>query len=128
VDTRPIKIAGRVTRIDPAATAGQVTVDIALEEKVPQGVYADQAVDAVITIESLEGVMYVSRPINVQQNQKAGMFKVVDNGTAAVRVVIEFGRSSVDKIEIVLGAEVGDELILSDMSRWDEYDRVRIRR
>ena len=120
-------VEGQVTRIDPSASGGQVTVDIEILETLPQGARADQSIDGVITIESLEDVMYVGRPTNGQANQTIGLFKIVDGGTAAVRVSVEFGRSSVDKMEVERGLEVGDQVILSDMSRYDEFDRVRIR-
>ena len=121
-------VEGRVTRIDPSASGGQVTVDIEILEPLPQGARADQSIDGVVTIESLDDVMYVGRPTNGQANSTVGLFKVVDGGTAAIRVSVEFGRSSVDKMEVERGLEVGDEVILSDMSRYDEFDRVRIRR
>lgn len=120
-------VEGRVTRIDPSASGGQVTVDVEILETLPQGARADQSIDGVVTIESLEDVMYVGRPTNGQANQTVGLFKIVDGGTAAVRVSVEFGRSSVDKMEVERGLEVGDQVILSDMSRYDEFDRVRIR-
>ncbi len=120
-------VEGRVTRIDPSASGGQVTVDIEILDPLPQGARADQSIDGVVTIESLDDVLYVGRPTNGQANQTVGLFKVVDNGSAAVRVSVEFGRSSVDKMEVERGLEVGDEVILSDMSRYDEFDRVRIR-
>ncbi|MFO7768042.1 MAG: HlyD family efflux transporter periplasmic adaptor subunit [bacterium] len=120
-------VEGRVTRIDPSASGGQVTVDIEILEPLPQGARADQNIDGVITIESLDDVMYVGRPTNGQAHATIGLFKIVDNGTAAVRVSVELGRSSVDKMEVKRGLEAGDQVILSDMSRYDEFDRVRIK-
>jgi HlyD family secretion protein len=128
VDTRPRVIKGHVARIDPAAVAGMVTVDVALDEELPQGVYAGQNVDAVVLIERLDDVLYLARPSLASPRQSMGLFKIVDNGNAAVRVTLRFGRSSVDRVEIEWGAEVGDEIILTDMSRYDAFDRVRIKR
>jgi multidrug resistance efflux pump len=131
VDTRAQggrEIPGRVTRIDPAASGGLVPVDIEILGDLPPGVRADQSIEGIITIERLDNVLFMSRPTVGQANSRVGMFKLVDDGQYAVRITVEIGQTSVNSIEIRGGLEVGDEVILSDMARWDEYDRVRIRR
>ena len=127
VDTRSGKVAGNVTRIDPSATGGTVTVDIELVGQLPYGARADQSIDGVITIERLEDVLYTGRPTIGQANSRIGLFRVVEDGNYAVRVTVSIGRTSVDKVEVTQGLNEGDEVILSDMSRWDAFDRVRIR-
>ncbi len=131
VDTRTQggrEIPGRVTRIDPAATGGLVPVDIEILGELPDGVRADISIEGIITIERLDNVLYMSRPTVGQANSRVGMFKLVDDGQYAVRITVEIGQTSVNSIEIRGGLEEDDEVILSDMARWDEYDRVRIRR
>jgi multidrug resistance efflux pump len=127
VDTRSGKVPGHVSRIDPSATGGTVTVDVQLDGELPYGARADQSIDGVITIERLEDVLYTGRPTIGQSNSQIGLFKVVDDGDYAIRVTVAIGRTSVDKVEIRQGLEEGDTVILSDMSRWDAFDRVRIR-
>jgi multidrug resistance efflux pump len=128
VDTRSAKVKGHVARIDPSASGGMVTVDIELDEMLPTSARPDQSVEGVITIERLDDVLFMGRPTVGQANSRVGMFMLVEEGRYAVRVTVHIGQTSVDRIEIVQGLQEGDEVILSDMSRWDAFDRVRIRR
>lgn len=127
IDTRNDTIPGRVVRIDPAVQSGTVTVDVRLEGPLPREARPDLSVDGTIEIERLSDVLYVGRPVYGQANSLVGLFKVVENGNAAVRVTVRLGRSSVNTIEIVEGLVEGDEVILSDMSAWENHDRVRLR-
>jgi HlyD family secretion protein len=126
IDTRNGIVPGHVTRIDPASENGTVTVDVALDGPLPRGARPDLSVDGTIELERLENVLYVGRPVQAQSETTAGIFKVVDEGKGAVRVSVKLGRSSVTAIEVVQGLEAGDKVILSDMSQWDSYDRVRL--
>jgi HlyD family secretion protein len=126
IDTRNGVIPGHVIRIDPAVENGTVTVDVALEASLPKGARPDLSVDGTIELERLEDALYVGRPVQGQPDSSVGLFKVVDNGTAAVRVTVKLGRSSVSTIEILEGLQVGDRVILSDMSQWDAYEQVRL--
>ncbi len=126
IDTHNGVIPGRVTRIDPAVQNGTVTVDVALEGDLPKGARPDLSVDGTIEIENLSDVLYVGRPAFGQPNSTVSLFKVVDSGKGAVRVQVKLGRSSVNTIELLGGLNIGDEVILSDMSRWDGFDRVRL--
>ncbi|MGH7701418.1 MAG: HlyD family secretion protein [Gemmatimonadales bacterium] len=127
IDTRNGLIPGRVVRIDPASQSGAVGVDVALEGDLPAGARPELSVDGTIEIDRLPDVLFVGRPVFGQANSTISLFKLVDGGDAAVRVQVRVGRSSVSTIEIVEGLEVGDRVILSDMSRWDEVDRVKLR-
>ena len=126
IDTWNDLIAGRVTRIDPAVREGTVTVDVALEEALPKGARPDLNVDGTIEIERLDDALYVGRPAYGQEDATLGLFKLTEAGQVAVRVPVRFGRSSVHTIEIQDGLEAGDEVILSDMSAWDAFDRVQL--
>jgi HlyD family secretion protein len=125
IDTRNGIIPGRVVHIDPAAVQGTVTVDVQLEREPPKGTRPDSSVDGTIEIERLDNVLYVGRPANGQQDTTVQMFKVLANGEA-VRGRVRIGRVSVNSIEILEGLQEGDEVILSDMSTWDAYDRIRL--
>ena len=127
IDTRNDTIYGRVVRIDPAVQGGAVMVDVRLEGPLPKEARPDLSIDGTIEIERLSDVLYVGRPAYGQANSLVGLFKLVDGGDAAVRVTVRLGRSSVNTIEIVEGLEMGDEVILSDMSAYDAHDRVRLR-
>jgi multidrug efflux pump subunit AcrA (membrane-fusion protein) len=127
IDTRNGIVPGRVIRKDPAAQAGTVTIDVGLEGELPAGAVPDLSVDGTIEIENLKGILYTGRPVMTAGTGQVSLFKLVENGEAAVRVQVELGRSSVNTIEIVRGLEVGDKIILSDMSTYSNADRVRIK-
>jgi HlyD family secretion protein len=128
IDTHNGVVKGRVTRIDPAVQNGTVTVDVTLDEPPPKGSRPDLSVDGTITLERLDNVLYVGRPAFGQEKSKVGMFKIDPDGKTATRVPVELGRGSVNTIEIVRGLKEGDQVILSDMSRWDNQDHIRLER
>lgn len=127
IDTRNGLVTGRVTRIDPASVAGSVTVDVALEGELPAGARPDLSIDGTIEIERLSDVLYTSRPAYGQANSTVGLFKLVEGGNEAIRVTVRLGRTSVNAVEILDGLVEGEVVILSDMSRYDAVDRVRIK-
>lgn len=127
IDTRNGVVPGHVIRIDPAVQNGTVTVDVALEGPLPKGSRPDLSVDGTIEIERLDDVLYVGRPAFGQERSVVGLFKLVNGGKEAVRVRVKLGRSSVNTIEILDGLHSGDQVILSDMSAWDAFDRIRLK-
>ena len=128
IDTRNGVVPGRVIRIDPAVVQGTVTVDVELlGSELPPGARPDLSVDGRIEIQRLDDVLYVDRPAFGQANQSVGLFKIINDGSEAVRTTVRFGPSSVDKIVVLEGLKVGEEIILSDMSRYDAADKVNIR-
>ena len=126
IDTHNGVITGHVTRIDPSVQNGTVTVDVALDSALPQGARPDLSVDGTIDLEKMENVLYVGRPAFGQEQSTVGMFRLEPDGTTAVRAQVKLGRSSVNTVEILQGLKVGDQVILSDMSRWDNFDRIRL--
>jgi len=127
IDTRNGLAPGSVVRIDPAAINGTVTVDVAIDGDPPAGSRPDLSIDGVIEIERLDDVLHVGRPPFAQQNSPGTIFRLTANGDHAERVQVKFGRTSVSRVEIVEGLNPGDIIIMSDMSRWDNVDRVRIK-
>jgi HlyD family secretion protein len=127
IDTHNGLIDGHVTRIDPAVVNGTVLVDVGLDSALPQGARPDLSVEGTIEIERLADVLYVGRPVHGEADSTIGLFKVVDGGSAAERVQVALGRTSVNTVEIKKGLQVGDEVILSDMSAWDNFDRVQLK-
>jgi HlyD family secretion protein len=125
VDTRNGIVKGKVARIDPSATNGTVGVDVTLEGALPPGARPDLSVDGTIRLEELNDVIFVGRPAFGQENSTVGLFKVGPDGEA-VRTNVKLGRTSVNTIEILEGLQPGDQVILSDMSSWDEYQRIRL--
>jgi HlyD family secretion protein len=126
VDTRNGIIAGRVERIDPAVINGTVTVDVKLEGELPKGARPDLSVEGTIEIENLKDVVYVGRPAFGQPNSTVGIFKLDEEGNGASRVQVKLGRSSVNTVEILDGLKPGDRVVLSDMSTWDAFNRIRL--
>ncbi len=126
IDTRNGLIPGRVIRIDPAALNGTVGVDVALLGPLPEGARAELSVDGTIEIERLSDVVYVDRPVSGEPNTTIGLFKIDPDGKGAIRVNVKLGRASVNTIEVLEGLKVGDRVILSDMSQYDSYQRIRL--
>ncbi len=127
VDTHNGIIPGHVTRIDPAVVNGTVTVDVGLDGPLPTGARPDLSVEGTVEIERLADVLFVERPVHGEANSTVGIFKVVDDGKEAERVQVQLGRTSVNTVEILKGLQIGDKVILSDMSAWDNYDRVQLK-
>lgn len=127
IDTRNGLVPGHVTRKDPSAQGGSVTVDVSLDGPLPAGAVPDLSVDGTIVIERLQNVLYSGRPTFSAGSGAVSVFKVVDGGDAAIRVPVELGKSSVNIIEIVRGLEIGDKIIVSDMSQYVNASRIRIK-
>jgi HlyD family secretion protein len=126
IDTHNGVIAGTVSRVDPAVQNGTVTVDVQLTGELPKGARPDLSVDGTIDLEKLENVLYVGRPAFGQENSTISMFVLDREGNGASRTQVKTGRASVNLIQIDSGLKEGDTVILSDMSRWDNTDRVRL--
>ena len=126
VDTRNGVIPGHVIRIDPSVQQGTVTVDVALDGELPRGARPDLTVDGTIELERLENVIYVGRPVFGQEQSVVILFKLDPDSDDAVRTRVSLGRASVSFIEVLDGLQPGDQVVLSDMSQWDTFDRVRL--
>ena len=126
VDTHNGTVAGTVMRVDPAVQNGTVTVDVQLTGELPKGARPDLSVDGTIDLERLENVLYVGRPAFGQENSTISLFRLDAEGRGAVRVPVKVGRASVNSIQIIEGLHEGDTVILSDMSRSDNTDRIRL--
>jgi multidrug resistance efflux pump len=120
-------VKGRVTRTDPSSVAGTVTVEVSIEDPLPPGTRSDLAVDGTIQLERLSDVLFVARPGFGQPGNSVGIFRVIPNQGEAERITVQLGRASVNTIEIKAGAKVGDSLIVSDMTAFDNTNRVRIK-
>lgn len=126
IDTHNGVIPGRVQRIDPAVQNGTVTVDVELTGPLPQGARPDLSVDGTIDLERMTDVLYVGRPALGNENSTLSLFKLDPDGKGAARVPVKVGRASVNSIQVIEGLREGDTVILSDMSRWDNVDRIRL--
>lgn len=127
IDTRNGVVKGHVSRIDPSVLNGTVTVDVSITDPLPAGARPDLSVDGTIEIENLKNVLYVGRPVHGQTGSTIGLFKLVPDGSEAERVTVTLGKSSVNTVEILQGLKVGDKVVLSDMSNWDAFGRIRLR-
>jgi HlyD family secretion protein len=126
VDTRNGIVAGSVVRIDPAAQNGTVAVDIGLEGALPRGARPDLTVEGTIELERLDRVLYVGRPAYGQPEGQVSLFRLAPDGKTAERVSVQLGKSSVNTVEVTRGLRAGDRIIISDMSQYDNVDRVRL--
>lgn len=127
VDTRNGVVEGRVSRIDPSVINGTRSVDVSLPEELPKGAVPDLSVDGTIELERLPDLVQMGRPAFGQENSTVGLFKMSPDGSTAERVQVKLGRSSVNTVEVVSGLKVGDQVILSDMSAYDAFDRIRLK-
>jgi HlyD family secretion protein len=127
VDTRNGTVRGRVTRVDPAVQNGTIGVDVAFDGPLPKGARPDLTVDGVIELERLNDVLYAGRPVQGSDGATIGLFKLSPSGDEAVQTSVSIGRTSVSSVEIRSGLKAGDRVILSDMSAWSEFPRVRLR-
>jgi HlyD family secretion protein len=126
IDTHNGIISGTVMRVDPAVQNGTVTVDVKLTSELPKGARPDLSVDGTIDLERLDNTLYVGRPAFGQENSTISLFKLDADGKEATRVPVKVGSESVNSIQVFEGLREGDTVILSDMSRWDKVDRIRI--
>jgi HlyD family secretion protein len=127
VDTRNGIAKGRVLRVDPSVQNGTVTVEVGLDGTLPRGARPDLSVDGTIEIERLPDVLHVARPAYGQGESTVGLFKLDPDGKHATRVPVKLGRTSVNSIQVLQGLAVGDKVIVSDMSNWDEVERVKLK-
>jgi HlyD family secretion protein len=127
VDTRNGIVTGHVSRVDPSVQNGTVTVDVQFDGLLPDGARPDLSVDGTVELENLKDVLYVGRPVHGASQSTISLFKLTPDGSEAVRTNVKLGRSSVNTVEIMDGLQVGDRVILSDMSQWDNYDRIRLK-
>ena len=126
IDTHNGLIAGTVMRVDPGVQNGTVTVDVKLTGELPKGARPDLSVDGTIDLERMDNVLYVGRPAFGQENSTVSLFKLSPDGQGALRVPVKVGRASVNSIQIIEGLREGDTVILSDMSRSDNTERIRL--
>jgi len=126
IDTRPDVVRGHVTRVAPSSQDGTVTVDVAFDGPLPPGARPNLSVDGTIEIDRMDNVFYVSRPSYGQPNSKVEMFKLAEGGKTAERVTVDLGRMSVSTVEIVKGLQPGDQVVLSDTSAQDGYNKIRL--
>jgi HlyD family secretion protein len=126
IDTHNGVIPGKVTRIDPTVQNGTVTVDVEPVGTLPQGARPDLSVDGTIDLDRMTDVLYMVRPAFANENSTISLFRVSPDGKTATRVPVKVGRASVNNIQVIDGLNVGNTVILSDMSRWDSVDRVRL--
>ncbi len=125
VDTRSGEVTGKVSRVDPAARNGMILVDIAFDGPLPPGARPDLTIDGEVELAVAADRLHVQRPAVGEAHAKVTLFKLTDDGEA-VRVPVTFGRASTEHIEIATGLAEGDRVILSDMTRWDGTDRLRL--
>ncbi|HEX5971326.1 MAG TPA: HlyD family efflux transporter periplasmic adaptor subunit [Gemmatimonadaceae bacterium] len=127
IDTRNGIVKGHVMRVDPSVQTGTVTVEVALDGALPKGARPDLSVDGTIEIERLSDVLHVGRPAYGQGESTVGLFKLDGDGKYATRVPVKLGVSSVTTVQVLSGLKVGDRVITSDMSQWDNVERVKLK-
>jgi len=126
IDTRNGVVPGHVTRIAPSSQDGTVIMDVAFDGPLPEGARPNLSVDGTIELERLENVLFVGRPSFGQPNSKVELFRLTNGGKTAERIPVELGRMSVSTVEIVKGLQPGDQVILSDTSAQDGYNKIRL--
>jgi hypothetical protein len=126
IDTRTSEIKGQVTRIDPAVTAGMVLVDVKLTTELPSEARPELTVDGLITISHIQNTLYVKRPVYAPRKTEVGLYKLSNDQQFASKQLVALGQSSVNKIQVLEGLALGDEIIISDTSSWQEHQNIKI--
>lgn len=126
IDTRNGIVEGRVARIDPVVVSGTVRVEVRLVGALPKGARPELSVEGTVVIDRLENVLHVDRPVGSRSNTLISLFKLDSNSDLAIRTPVKLGRGSVSMIEIIDGLSRGDRIIISDMSKWEDVDTVRL--
>ena len=126
IDTRNGTVAGRVARVNPTVVGGTVDVDVQITGDLPRGARADLTVEGIISLASMQDVIFVGRSSSARENGTMGIFRLTPDGNSAVRTKVTFGKSSVSEIQVIDGLSVGDKIILSDTSQYDDNDRLRL--
>lgn len=124
IDTRVDVMDGHVARVDPAVRDGAVTVDVSLTAELPASARFNMSVDGTVVIERVADVTYMTRPVAARPEERLALFRLDDGGEVAERVNVLVGRVSVKEVEVVEGLSPGDRVILSDMSAWDDHERL----
>ena len=127
IDTRNGEVEGTVARVDPNVVEGSVEVDIDLPEILPKGARPDLNIEGEIEIENIENTLYVERPAFARSNGTTSLFRFEGETMVATRVPVSYGRSGSSTIEVLSGLNVGDRVILSDTSSWDEYPQIQLK-
>ena len=126
IDTRTDLVDGRVVRIDPGVRDGTVTVDVSLAAELPASARLNLSVDGTVIVDRVADVIYMTRPVAARSEERLVLFRLDEEGEMAERVNVLVGRVSVNEVEVVEGLSPGDRVILSDMSAWDEHERLRL--
>jgi multidrug resistance efflux pump len=126
IDTRTSEIKGEVVRIDPAVKAGMVMVDIKLLDKLPTEARPELTVDGLIEVNHIDNALFVKRPVYAPRESQIGLYILSSDQQFANKQTVQLGKSSVNKIQIVSGLGVGDEIIISDTSDWQEHQEIMI--
>jgi HlyD family secretion protein len=126
IDTHNGVVGGTVMRVDPAVQNGTVTVDVRLAGELPKGARPDLSVDGTIDLERIDNALYVGRPALGEENSTISLFKLSGDGKGAARVMVKVGKASVNQVQVIDGLHAGDTVILSDMSHWDNTDKIRL--
>src|SRR5688572_9007612 len=127
IDTRNGIVEGRVSRMDPAAQGGTVTIDVAIDGPLPSGARPDLNIDGTIQLERLNDILFTGRPTIASENAVVGLFRLDPDGKTAARVKVRLGRVSANSVEVAQGLKPGDRIILSEVQVPDNTDRIRIK-
>jgi HlyD family secretion protein len=127
LDTLQGPLSGHIVRVTPArkvAAESETSVEVALDGSTPKDFAINSPVTAKIRIENLDNVLYIARAACCSPYATAWLFKLSPKGDAGTRTEIRFGGASRDRIEILRGVHEGDGIVVSDLSNWDNINRV----
>jgi len=126
IDTRSSKISGTIIRIDPAVINGTVQVDVDFTGALPSEARPDLSIDGVIDIADLSNTLYVKRPMFAKNDSKGHVFVLDESAQYVVKRAIEYGQTSNQFIQIKSGLKPGDSIVVSDVTTWQEHQKVSI--
>jgi HlyD family secretion protein len=123
----PAVLAGKLRRIDQSTSNGTITAELELADALPEGASIGAKIGALIEVGVAKDVLFFGRPADARPQSTSSVFVLEPDGEHARRVVVEYGRQSGSLIEILKGLSEGDRVIVTDMSRWEGHDRVRLK-
>jgi len=126
IDTRQGIISGKVIIVGSDDSGAEIPIDISLEGDLPKSARAGLDVDGVIEVDRLDHVLYLQRPEFGREGGVSSLFKLEEGGATASRVLVKFGKAGVTVVEILEGLNVGDKVIISDMSGYGGVNTIRL--
>ncbi|HEA16426.1 MAG TPA: HlyD family efflux transporter periplasmic adaptor subunit [Pseudoalteromonas prydzensis] len=120
------EVIATVSRIDPIVTDGRVMIELDLTGSLPANARPDLSIEGYVISHVIPNALTINLPSKAQADTDATLFKLNPTTHLAHPTQIEFGTLSDNKIQLLSGAKVGEQLIISDLSKWQHLATIKI--